>query len=229
MRRPDAAELIDLFDGVARASPPARTRALLELAFPEEALARETPGARNVRLLALRGGLFGRQLPCVTACPACGTTMEFNLDTAAFAASPPAGPVSVVHGGTTLSFRLPTMADIEVVVASAHPVHALATHCLQSGEAALLDDPAMLDAVSAAFDAADPLGNIALEAACPDCAAVSNPVLDPADLLWTEIAGQVARLYEDVHTLARAYGWSERDILALPEARRRRYIAMVTA
>ena len=65
--------------------------------------------------------------------------------------------------------------------------------------------------------------------ACPTCGAVSQPVLDPAALVWREFAALARRLEDEVHVLARAYGWSEPEILALSEQRRRRYVERVNA
>ena len=41
--------------------------------------------------------------------------------------------------------------------------------------------------------------------------------------------GRAKRLLMDVHLLARAYGWSEAEVLALSPARRRFYLEMVEA
>jgi hypothetical protein len=54
-------------------------------------------------------------------------------------------------------------------------------------------------------------------------------MLDLPAFLWTEIEAQVRRLLLDIHTLAVAYGWSEREILSLSDARRRLYLEMVQA
>jgi hypothetical protein len=48
-----------------------------------------------------------------------------------------------------------------------------------------------------------------------------------AAFVWEEIEACAARLLDDVHVLARAYGWSERAILALPEMRRAAYLERV--
>jgi len=45
--------------------------------------------------------------------------------------------------------------------------------------------------------------------------------------LWSEIEDWAQRLLLEVHTLALAYGWSERDILAMSPRRRRLYLEMV--
>ncbi len=49
----------------------------------------------------------------------------------------------------------------------------------------------------------------------------------PADLLFRELAEHGDRLYREVHHLALHYHWSERDILALPHGKRRRYLALL--
>ena len=44
---------------------------------------------------------------------------------------------------------------------------------------------------------------------------------------WAELDAWARRLLLDVHTLARAYGWSERDILQLTETRRQFYLNLI--
>lgn len=39
--------------------------------------------------------------------------------------------------------------------------------------------------------------------------------------------GGLQRLYEEVHVIALHYHWPEREILALPVSRRRRYLALL--
>jgi hypothetical protein len=54
-------------------------------------------------------------------------------------------------------------------------------------------------------------------------------VLDPVDLVWREFAALARRLEDEVHVLASAYGWTESEILALPDSRRRRYVDRITS
>ena len=49
---------------------------------------------------------------------------------------------------------------------------------------------------------------------------------DIATVLWTELAGLARSLIEEVDALASAYGWSEREILALSGRRRRAYLEL---
>ena len=53
-----------------------------------------------------------------------------------------------------------------------------------------------------------------------------------ACLVLKEFLGQdyrtAARLLAEIHTLARAYGWSERDLLGMSAVRRAAYLGMVS-
>ena len=51
--------------------------------------------------------------------------------------------------------------------------------------------------------------------------------MDILSFLWAEVDSLAKRLLCDVHILAWAYGWREKDILALSEFRRRYYLDCV--
>ena len=59
------------------------------------------------------------------------------------------------------------------------------------------------------------------------CGAQTSAPFDAATVLYADVTAHVDRLLADVHRLASAYGWSEREILMLPPARRERYLALV--
>ena len=52
---------------------------------------------------------------------------------------------------------------------------------------------------------------------------------DIAGFFWAELDAWARRLLREIHTLARFYGWSEAEILALSPLRRRCYLEMVQA
>ena len=62
---------------------------------------------------------------------------------------------------------------------------------------------------------------------CVGCGAPLLVVVDLAMFVGRDIARQVKDLTGEVDSLARAYGWSEAEILALPPVRRHRYVAML--
>ncbi len=76
---------------------------------------------------------------------------------------------------------------------------------------------------------ADPHGELMLNAECPSCRHRWDSLLDIASFLWQEIDLHVRRLLTDVHTLASAYSWSERDILSMSALRRQMYLEELLA
>jgi hypothetical protein len=224
MRRLEPRELLDLLDAYREASAPVRSAALVALCCPDPAAGAHTPGTRNARLMAIRHANLGRWMACLTPCPACGETLELELDMLDFAGVPSATHVELEYEGDTLAFRLPGVAEIEAAARSGTPARLLEELAIDLPPGVDLGAPALLDEVSAAFDAADPLGCIVMESLCPACGTLSRPPLDPLALVWHELASVAQRLEDEVHVLARAYGWSEHEILALPDARRRRYV-----
>ncbi len=86
-----------------------------------------------------------------------------------------------------------------------------------------------IEAVSRAMLEADPAAEITFRLTCPGCAYEWDLLFDIADFFWTEISVQAQRLLREIDTLARAYGWTEREILNLPAQRRQTYLEMLAA
>ena len=61
---------------------------------------------------------------------------------------------------------------------------------------------------------------------CPACGHDASITFDVVSYLWNEIDEWAKRVLVEVHVLAAAYGWSERDVLALSPRRRRLYLEM---
>lgn len=225
MMRLSPADLLTLCSDYGAAPIWARCEALVALIEP---VTDEPMGARNARLMQIRRANLGRKMTCLTGCPSCGETMEIVLDTLDFEVMPQSERVVVDVQGQALSFRLPTTREIALAARQGNPLAVLLNACVINPPPGIqMTDPDLLNSVEKAFDAADPLGCIAIEATCADCGAVAQPVLDPAYLVWSEFAALALRIEDDVHVLARAYGWAEAEILALPEVRRRRYVERV--
>jgi hypothetical protein len=96
------------------------------------------------------------------------------------------------------------------------------------GAAAAIEElPAgIVAAISAGMAAADPQADVQLACACPACGQTWPALFDIASVLWSEIHVWARRLLRDVHTLARAYGWREADVLALSPTRRQIYLEL---
>jgi hypothetical protein len=88
---------------------------------------------------------------------------------------------------------------------------------------------AVVDRLSRRIEQLDPGARVSFTVACPDCAKSWDAALDVGDMLWMRLQAAAERLLLDVDALARAYGWSEAQVLALPPLRRAAYLQMVGA
>ncbi|HEX8394226.1 MAG TPA: hypothetical protein VF665_17920 [Longimicrobium sp.] len=193
---------------------------------------------RDARLLRLRAAMLGPSLSAFTACGRCGERLEFSLDTGALAASEGSalGEHEARAEGWTVRFRLPDSRDAAAAAQAGGVDEArrlLAARCLLRiegphgpAEADALPEPVRA-AVGEAMAAASPTAEVDLELACPACGTEWRSVLDVPAFFWTELAVRARRVLGEVHTLARAYHWSENEILSMTPHRRRAYLDLV--
>lgn len=226
VRRPRDAELVEAWSASAALGAVDRALALLA-AFvdaPRERLAELSVGQRDTLLCDARAALFGAPLELVATCPACGERNSLNVDVRELPRCTPDDSPVVVGARR---FRLPDSRDLAAVASEPDPERAarmLAQRCALDG--AELDE-ATLAALDDALGERDAAAAVELRFACSSCAAATVAPFDAAAVLFAESTALVDRLLDDVHRLALAYGWSEDTILALPAARRERYLALV--
>jgi hypothetical protein len=243
-----AQDVLHVWEWARGRHPIERLLALLQIAFPDvtwDTLATLSIGRRNAWLLRVREQLLGPSLHALATCPGCGTLHDIEL------------PIDVLVGGAdqdasgpapdetrhqfslseaTIEFRLPTSRDLAAVATSLDVETArrrLAERCLVwnapgDGPRLPLSD-ALVDALSEEMAMVDPCADVRLRLRCDTCADEWSTSLDLSGFLWTEVSAIARRLLRDVHTLARAYGWRESDILAMPDGRRQSYIDLVTS
>lgn len=195
-----------------------------------ETLADVPVGALRQSLLALRQANYGRLLPAYVDCPVCGTRLELALDSEALRSDLP--PEWIEVNGRRV--RPPTSRDVALALAQPDLSRArscLAARCL--ADAAGDDDasltPAVIDEMEAALSDLDGAADVELDLACDACGHAWQIPFDIGTYLWQELDAQARRLLGDVHVLARTYGWTEGDVLALSDERRAAYVAMATA
>jgi hypothetical protein len=245
MRLLNAAELLDIWDAGRIASPSRRSLLLLSASLPEEreVLANMPLGGLNARLLRLRAQLFGSTLNCLASCPECNALIEteFGIDGLLSHAAEPISEensiYSLTHDDCTIAFRLPTASDLLAIVdkpgtkAAGELVEHLIDKSVRNGESVSLRElpGEALEALERQITELDPLAHIELNLTCPDCRSDWLEVLHVIDFLWLEIGNLAKRILFEVARLASAFGWSERDILALTPERRRSYLALLEA
>ncbi len=211
-------------------------------ASPDELLALSI-GGRDADLLALRQQLFGHEMTGVVVCPQCAGRLDVTLNAdemlSARGPEPQAaeGSFSFLNmAGYEIQFRSPNSEDLALELEQSDPEGArnrLMARCLSSvrrdGEPVAFESLPIevVDAVSARMAEADPLADVQLALACPSCDHRWRAAFDIVSFLWREVESLAARLLRDVHTLASAYGWQEREILALSAVRRQYYLTLL--
>jgi hypothetical protein len=190
---------------------------------------------RDALLIALRQAVFGDHIQATLTCPRyeCGrpVDLDFNLSDLPLPARDGESPFfSLTIGGRTLLCRLPNGGDQEAVaeLAGTDPQRAecsLLERCAGLPEPPLTHDEA--SALREELSRRDPQLENELDAACPECGHAFTVYFDIQDYLLQELAQGRGRLYEQVHTLAWYYHWSEAEILALPSQRRRTYLRLL--
>jgi hypothetical protein len=79
------------------------------------------------------------------------------------------------------------------------------------------------------FERLNAAAEIQVRLQCAACGAQPQLDLDIAHYLVREIAEAARRLLLEIHELASAYGWSERSIAGMTNARRAVYLEMLRA
>jgi len=217
-------------------------------------LARLSIGQRDDWLLKLRESAFGSQLSSLASCPDCGDQLEttFNIadlrvgedrlelesDSSEMTLEEPRAPeaFSLVVEGCEISFRLPNSLDLLALADCADAQAArrslfarflLRAACNGEELAVVQLSENVLEAVEARVARIDPQADVRLALGCPRCAAQWEEIFDINSFFWTEINGWATRILGEVHTLARAYGWREHDILEMSAQRREFYLNAV--
>lgn len=201
-----------------------------------------TLGQRTRALLRLHASLFGADVELISHCPACDAAAQFRVDCGALLESLPESSDTRTHrldvDGHALEFRLPTSADVAAASAeetdetfARRVIERCVLVCTRDAfPSDVRESPAhVLDAVSRRMEALDPGASLSFAIDCPSCRAHWDAPLDSGQLVWQKVRAAAERLFLDVDTLARAYGWTEQEVLGLPPVRRAAYLQIVTA
>lgn len=238
MRTIEPIDLLALWEHGASRHALDRSALLYAAARPDagaDAIGRLPLGEINMRLLELRAAWFGDRIEAHVDCERCGQRLGLTIavsDLLLPATAPE--PREVTAAG--LRCRPPCLRDLAAIARERDPASAarhLLDRCRLPGDhddgdddGVVLDEETMR-AIEDALEAADPHADLAFDVRCETCGHSSTAQLDPGELLWDDVAARARVLLAEVHQLACAYGWSERDILALAPERRASYLSMV--
>ena len=238
-----AAATLDLWERAEHLPPTKRAVALAVAAEPhadERTVARLPLGRRDERLLRLRAFQAGDAIDAIATCPTCGERVEFHANVDALVGLAPSGPAPESNTLDVDDVRVTWRALDSDDVAAAAPSATAADAERVLLERAVLTatgpvgriPPSRLPrairaAVSRAMTEADPLAEVVIALTCPACERVFDADIDVAGFVWAELSARAQRILREVAVLARAFGWTEAQILALPERRRAAYLALV--
>jgi len=202
-----------------------------------EALAALPIGRRDALLLEARRALIGDSIEVTATCPACSAEVEAAVSCSVLSgqATDPPPQWQVAVGRYRVQVR-PLHSSDELVAAGA-PDPATARETLvgravvaarRSGRPVRPGSlPAeVVSAIAISLLERDPLAEVALDLVCPACAEAWTETFDTPRLVVEELATRGREILRDVDLLARTYGWTETEILRLPDARRATYVAL---
>ncbi|MEW9920203.1 hypothetical protein AB2B41_11340 [Marimonas sp. MJW-29] len=230
MARISDSTLLDLWEQGACEHPLDRALGLLAQlgeGRSRSALAALPIAERDRRLFAVAEAIFGPELALMATCRSCSAETELTFAVAdIMALDTPADARRVLsHGGRDHGYRMPDSRDIAQALQAPDPHRALLLSLLGRAEAP--ED--LLKALDVALTEAAGLETLSLTFDCVECGAGQEAPFDILDYIWRRISAEARRLMWDIHLLARAYGWTSGEILALSPLRRAEHVAMVSA
>jgi hypothetical protein len=236
-----AAELLAVWERGLEKRPPERALALLEAACPDSSptvVASLSVGRRDAALLTLREWAFGDEMTGSAMCANCGLPAEMTLNTSRLrlhstdsAATP---EVSLETAGCEIRLRLPNSTDLMACAdldATEIPKQ-LFTSCLIAASmqgvpvSAEQLPPEVVQAGIEQMAQADRQADLEIDISCAGCGHRWIEIFDIVSFFWTEIDAWARRTLREIHVLASAYGWSEKEILLLNPRRRHCYLEM---
>jgi len=218
---------------------------ILSQAFPELSkgqLADMSIGQRNYNLLKLRQRMVGATIDSLVHCCKCRAPMEFQMNVEGiFAITPKENynrEYSTEIEGTSLRFRALTSRDLAVIGENNSPETArslLLKRCIiqaiQNGNSidiGSISEEIVTELGNKMAETYDPHIEIRFVLECPTCKHTWSAVFDIVSFFWSEISTQAQRFLQETHVLARAYGWSEAEILSMNTARKHYYLELVS-
>jgi len=244
MRPLSARDVLNFWERAESQNSVSRALTLLGVACPEmtrEEIAELSIGRRNGLLVTLWELTFGPHLHGYGECLDCCERLEFTVNVpdlhCANAVEPSKSELALTAEGFEAQFRLPNSLDL-AEVANCNDVDAardiLVRRCLlkaRQGDKEITAEALperVITELSNRMPQYDPLSEVQIDLLCPECGYRWLAILDIVSFFWAEISAQAKHLLHEIHSLARAYGWREADILAMSALRRQLYLEMVT-
>jgi hypothetical protein len=198
---------------------------------------------RDRALVRLRQMSLGDRLDTQVDCPRCGVTnqVDFRLSSLPLDFAPPPGQIELtLEDGRHAALRLPTAGDQEELLdagldsAAARRTWLLARLLVRLGDWQAPFDEAFARGLPArarreleqAMEAQGAFLDLRMTVQCRGCGHAFSSAFDVAAFFF-ELKEHGWRLLREVHQLARAYHWSQAEILSLNPRRRLQYLLLI--
>jgi hypothetical protein len=243
MKRLSPREMLQIWESRLQFPVMERSLHLLSVLYDTdvETIGKLSIGERDARLLTFREWIFGPKLMNVSQCPQCSTRIEWETDIRdiRLQASEEGQANKVLlleEDGYKVAFRLPNSLDILACLnspAKAGDPSVLISRCILEIQS---DQPEKQDVLPMHVMAkleeqmaeADPQADITMVLNCPECNHRWHSSFDILHYLWMEIDNWAKKMLREVAVLARAFGWSETDILNMGHHRRKMYLDLIS-
>jgi len=250
MQALSASDLLTIWERGFGRSSVEQALAILDAALPEipnDILTKIDVVQRDLCLLHLRGLTFGSQYEGLADCPVCHQHLELEFDAGELLNSDSQLPdlettrslnseSSFQMNNYFVMFRLPNSMDLKNLnpsIGRMEERQQLLDACVTSAKfidkPIVVSDlpPEVVNGVVEHMSRSSPLADMTIRVTCPSCGHAWEIIFDIVSYFWSEINAWSTRLIREVHSLALAYGWHERDILAMSAWRRQRYLEMI--
>jgi Zn ribbon nucleic-acid-binding protein len=243
MNNLSALELLNIWEQGRSQTLHRKALLLLAACCPEksiDALSKLSIGHRDALLLTLREKTFGQLLIGIATCPACAEQLDITMKVSDILIEKNIEPnreLTTTIDNYEVKFRLPDSTDIAFLdehIDMAAARQEIYEHCIlsicdtsDSKEISINDLPVeVMNEISDRIAKADTQADILIGLSCPSCNKKWQMGFDIVSFFWSEINTWAYRILYEVRILAMAYGWSERDILAMSSWRRQIYLEM---
>jgi hypothetical protein len=231
---------VELWEKGRQASLIERGLLLLRAAFPAaepEELVRLTLGQRDACVLRLRELTVGPEVHARSTCPDCGERLEFSFAIREVQTADFSSPVPMCHeyveDGFEVRFRPVTNADLLALRHYQNPAAArgvLVSRVLISvrrhGDPVPAEavPPELVAKIGELLAERDAQSEIRFRLVCASCGRPIPALFDIVPFFWRELSARAELLLVEVRAIARAYGWTESETLAMSSAKRRFYL-----
>lgn len=179
-------------------------------------------------LLEIRRLLFGRKFLSIANCPSCSEMIEWEMNYSDFLNVNKKVDLKKRYIcnvlGYVIHYRLPNEKDI-----SLYEKNQILKNCVflvkKNNKEIKVDNvpSALWDKLEIEMEKSSPLSSSTINLSCPKCENKWQLYFSIIDFLWTELDQWAKRFLYDVSILARAYGWSESEIINMNPIRRSYY------